>query len=444
MAGEWQNLSVGELADSISETHTMDKDRLIFLTTSDVLHGNILHHSYSEVRDWPEQAKKSIRRDDILFSEIRPVNGRWAYVDVDARDYVVSTKLMVIRAQKDRVLPRFLYHFLTSSKTTGWLQHLAESRSGTFPQITFDQVATLELALPSLGAQATIADFLDCITNKIELNQRMNETLEGIARALFKSWFVDFDPVRAKAEGREPVGMDAETAALFPDSFEDSELGLIPAGWAVRAIEQIAERVGIGPFGSSIKVASFVPSGIPVISGQHLNDVMLQDGVFNFVTHAHADKLRGANVYRGDVVFTHAGNIGQVAYIPDNSEYERYVLSQRQFYMRCDLTQVSPAFVSLYFRSAPGRHRLLANASQTGVPSISRPVTYLRSIKLPVPPRGVLDRFDAVIQTVHDVVRARAYEGATLASLRDTLLPRIISGRLRVPDGEKLLSESSV
>src|SRR5450759_1837581 len=123
MAGDWPAMMVGELADSITETHKRGKEHLVFLNTSDVLLGRFLHHSYSAVRVWPGQAKKSIRRDDILFSEIRPANGRWAYVDIDAEDYVVSTKLMVIRCRKDRVIPRFLYHFLTSSDTTEWLQH---------------------------------------------------------------------------------------------------------------------------------------------------------------------------------------------------------------------------------------------------------------------------------------------------------------------------------
>src|SRR5450830_1004579 len=122
MAGEWPLVTVGALADSISDTHQFGKDHLIFLNTSDVLLGRIVHHSYSAVHDWPGQAKKAIRRNDILFSEIRPANGRWAYVDIDADDYVVSTKLMVIRARANRVVPRFLYHFLTSTETTRWLQ----------------------------------------------------------------------------------------------------------------------------------------------------------------------------------------------------------------------------------------------------------------------------------------------------------------------------------
>ena len=214
----------------------------------------------------------------------------------------------------------------------------------------------------------------------------MNETLEAMARALFKSWFVDFEPVRAKMEGRwrqgEPLpGLPAEHYDLFPDRLVDSELGEIPEGWEVRSIEEVSARVAMGPFGSSIKVSTFVDSGIPVISGQHLRGTLLEDGDYRFITEDHAERLAKANVQRGDIVFTHAGNIGQVAYIPVTSQYERYVISQRQFYLRCDPSKISPLFVVHSFKTLEGQHLLLANTSSTGVPSIARPVTYLRRLK---------------------------------------------------------------
>lgn len=141
----------------------------------------------------------------------------------------------------------------------------------------------------------------------------------------------------------------------------------------------------MGPFGSSIKVETFTDSGIPIISGQHLREAQLTDKDFNFISEEHADSLKNANVYRGDVIFTHAGNIGQVAFIPNNSAYQRYVLSQRQFYLRCNTSLVLPEFVTYYFKTPEGQHRLLANANQVGVPSIARPASYLKTIEIPVP-----------------------------------------------------------
>jgi len=155
--------------------------------------------------------------------------------------------------------------------------------------------------------------------------------------------------------------------------------------WPYKRVEEIALKIAMGPFGSSIKVETFTDSGIPIISGQHLRETQVTDGNFNFITGAHADSLKNANVQRGDVIFTHAGNIGQVAFIPDNSAYQRYVISQRQFYLRCNTGLMLPEFITYYFKTPEGQHRLLANANQVGVPSIARPSSYLKTIEVPVP-----------------------------------------------------------
>ena len=143
----------------------------------------------------------------------------------------------------------------------------------------------------------------------------------------------------------------------------------------------------MGPFDSSLRVSLFVPSGVPIISGQHLHGVRVVDVPgFTFITHEHAKRLANANVRRGDVTFTHAGSIGQVAYVPECSRFDRNVNSQRQFYMRCDSSKAIPELVARYFTSAEGQLQFLANASQVGVPSIAQPATYLRTLELPLPP----------------------------------------------------------
>ena len=191
--------------------------------------------------------------------------------------------------------------------------------------------------------------------------------------------------------------------------------------WPTARIAEVAEKVGMGPFGSSIKVSTFVPEGIPVISGQHLHGTRLQDTFFNFISPEHADKLKSANVYRGDVVFTHAGNIGQAAYIPETSRYERYVLSQRQFFLRCDRTKLLPEFAAYFFSSADGRHLLLANASQVGVPSISRPVTYLRTIEIPLPPVDEQRAIAHILGTLDDKIELNRRMNDTLEAIARAL-----------------------
>jgi type I restriction enzyme S subunit len=228
------------------------------------------------------------------------------------------------------------------------------------------------------------------------------------------------------------------TASLFPDELEESELGEKPKGWEVKTIEDLSTLVAMGPFGSNIKVSTFVDKGVPVISGKHLNRTLLEDSEFNYVTESHAERLKKSLVYRGDVVFTHAGSIGQVAYIPDKSKYEKYVLSQRQFYMRPDSDQISSLFIVQYFKSHIGQHNLLANTSQVGVPSISRPVSYLRTIKLVVPSKKMSDIYDCVVRSLHTAYTGNINQEKTLITLRDTLLPKLLSGEIE--PGSDLIS----
>lgn len=186
-------------------------------------------------------------------------------------------------------------------------------------------------------------------------------------------------------------------------------------------IEELAEKVGIGPFGSSIKVETFVHSGIPVISGNHLKGVRLEDNEYNFITIEHADKLKNANVKRGDVIFTHAGNIGSVAYIPNSSKYKRYILSQRQFYLRCNPSLLLPEYITYYFKTPFGQKQLLANSSSVGVPSIAQPVSYLRSIEVNIPDVNEQKKVIGILEAFEDKIAANLQMNITLEKMAQTI-----------------------
>lgn len=386
--------------------------------------------------EWTRKAHPQ-KFDVVLSRRCNP--GETAFVASEA-DFALGQNLVLLRAAGSRVYPPFLRWLVRGRE---WWEQVGKfiNVGAVFDSLRCADVPNFELTIPNIKEQRVIANVLGTLDDKIELDRRMNKTLEAIARALFKSWFVDFDPVRAKVEGRN-LRLPKPLASLFPDSFQGSELGKIPTGWEVKTIDSIAKRVGMGPFGSSIKVETFVSQGVPVISGQHLHGFMMEDNTFNFITLEHAQRLKNANTHRGDVIFTHAGNIGQASYIPENSRYERYVISQRQFFMRCDLAQVIPSFVAFYFGSPEGQHRLLANTSSSGVPSIARPVTYLRSIELTIPPKSIMDAFHGLVEPLLEQFQRNQNEIHTLAALRDALLPKLLSGEVHLKDAARVCEES--
>lgn len=202
--------------------------------------------------------------------------------------------------------------------------------------------------------------------------------------------------------------------------------------WGYVAIGDLADKIAMGPFGSNIKVSTFVENGIPIISGNHLRGYFLEEPSYNYITEDHAEKLKNSNVYPKDVIFTHAGNIGQVAMIPDDSKYSRYVISQRQFYLRCNLDKVLPEYVTLFFHSKEGQHELLSYANQVGVPSIAQPATNLKKIQIPLPPIGVQREWLTIVEPMISLHQKTSKENERLVFLRDSLLPKLMSGELDV------------
>lgn len=171
----WKIEKLDNLIETVSITHKMKQEKIIFLNTSDILEGNVLNNDYSIVSTLPGQAKKSIKRNDILFSEIRPANKRYAFVNFDADDYVVSTKLMVLRTKS--INPYLIYCFLTNNDTLKELQHLAETRSGTFPQITFSQLKDFQIAIPDEETLSKVSKNIQDIYENIFLNYKETQTL---------------------------------------------------------------------------------------------------------------------------------------------------------------------------------------------------------------------------------------------------------------------------
>jgi type I restriction enzyme S subunit len=411
---------VGSVVASVSDTHQRGKTHLIFLNTSDILLGKVLTQAYSPVANWPGQAKKSIQRNDILFSEIRPANGRWAFIDFDAEDYVVSTKLMVIRSRTDRVLPKFFYHFLTSVKTTSWLQHLAESRSGTFPQITFDQISELEIALPSLKVQAAITSLLDAINDKIELNGRMSAALEAMAFSLFKDWFVDFGPTHTKMKRLAPY-LAPEVWGLFPDRLDDEGK---PEGWTASNIgAEFLLTMGQSPPGDTYNECG---EGLSFFQGR-------TDFGARYPTRRVYCTAPTRLANQDDTLVSVRAPVGDL-----NMAWEKCCIGRGVAAARHRSGSRSYSFYGLL--SIQGA---LSAYEHTGTVFGAINKLQFEALKIIAPPQHLVSAYENTVAPLDERIRANEAENATLTATRDFLLPKLMSGEIHVRAAEKLVRQAA-
>lgn len=416
----------------------------------------------NETKDRELRAGK-LKYGDIVLTT-RGTVGNVAYYDNNNpyKHIRINSGMIIIRADNKLWNPKFLYFILKSELLKEQIINLISGSA--VPQLPARDIRKFILPVINRSLQNKITNIISDINDKVNLNIEINQTLEKMSQTLFKSWFVDFDPVidnaldagnpipealQARAELRQKVRnstdfkpLPTEIRSFFPSEFEETELGWVPKGWSIVRTEDIALKIGMGPFGSNIKVSTFVNAGVPIISGQHLKDPLLIDGDNNFITPEHAEKLKNSAVYRKDIIFTHAGNIGQVSLIPEDSEYDRYIISQRQFFLRVNESKSSPYYLIHYFRSEKGQHALLSNASQVGVPSIARPSTHLKNISFLNPPMVLLKEFEKFSTPLFHRFSKNRKCGVSLTALRDTLLPKLISGELSLEDLPDLTTDT--
>jgi type I restriction enzyme, S subunit len=446
MAAEWQSAPLSDLTESGSPvTYGVVKPGpevpggVLFIRGGDIANGRILMDQLRTISlEVSGQYERTLLRGGELVVSLVGSPGQVAIVPDALHGANLARQAALVRLRRD-VDARFVKYFLMSR--TGQEALGAHSLGSVQQVINLRDLKTVRIPQPPLPDQRAISHILGTLDDKIELNRRMNETLEAMARAFFQSWFVDFDPVRAKAEGRDP-GLPKHVADLFPDSLVQTEVGAAPDGWPVNLLGNLCRRVAMGPFGSDITTNNYVPSGVPVVRGGNLATGFVH-GPFVYLTEQKADALRGANAFANDIVITHRGTLGQVGLIPEPSDFPRYVVSQSQMLLSIDKDAATAEYVFEFLRSPAGQHALLANTSQTGVPAIARPTTSTRAIRIVEPPIDVLNQFSRAVRATYARRQANVTESRALASLRDTLLPKLISGELRLKDAERFLEKAT-
>ena len=346
-------------------------------------------------------------------------------------EVALAQRVITLSGKKGLVDNTFLKYLLLSRPFQEDLE--ARATGTTVVGIKQSVLRKIDLAFPSFLDQKAIAHILGTLDDKIELNRKTNETLEAMAKALFKSWFVDFDPVRAKAEGR-PTGLPAEISDLFPDSFEDSELGEIPSGWQCSPLADRAIYLSRG-----ISPAYCEEGGVLV-----LNQKCVRDSRISFEKAKRHDTTRkqiiGREVRRFDALVnsTGVGTLGRVAMMPICQE--EVVVDSHVTVVRGSNEQES-FFISSTLLNRQTEIEALGEGS-TGQTELSRVV--LGSVPVIFPSPQLISAYFDFAFIIQDKIERNDQTSVALASARDALLPKLISGEIRIPDAEKMLEEVGV
>ena len=417
---EWKEVKLEDVVDTISKRHKFDKDKIILINTSDVLEGKVLNHEYVQNENLKGQFKKSFQKNDILYSEIRPQNKRFAYVDFQSDDYVASTKLMVLRKKNEMITSNFLYQILKSDDLINELQVIAESRSGTFPQITYNELSRMKIKLPPLDEQKAIAHILSTLDDKIEVNNQINKTLENMAQVIFKQWFVDFEFPNEDGEPYKPSGGE----------MVESELGLIPKWWGVEEIGNISDIQN----GFAFKAPEYVDEGVKVLRTLNIGN----DGYFNntdivFLPQSYkSEKYEKYYFEEFDVALVMVGaSIGKIGMILKNTAGG--LQNQNMWRFRRKEKRVSQIFIYYTVKQA---QNISKNWSTGSARDFYRKDSF-RKINVILPEKRITDLFEKITKPIFQNISNHVCENDELISMRDGLLPKLMSGEIRVPLDEE-------
>jgi len=403
-------------------------DGLMFLRAGHVTDTHIDFEGVERFRVALESRVRSkmAKPGDAVVTTKGNSTGRTTYVTPSMPPFVYSPHLSYWRSlDPGRIEGGFLRYW---SRGPEFKQQLAGLKASTdmAPYLSLIDQKRLGITLPSVSEQRAIAQILGTLDDKIELNRRMSETLEAMARALFKSWFVDFDPVRAKAEGRDP-GLPKPLADLFPARLVDSELGEIPEGWEVDIAGSLFDvAIGKTPPRKEHQWFSTDMQDIPWMSIKDLG----QSGAFisqvsEYLTHAAVERFRVRQIPDGTVVLSFKLTVGRVA-ITDGDMLSNEAIAH---FLPRDGTFLGAAYLYCYLHEFDYESLGSTSSIATAVNSDS-----VRAIPVLVPSPDVHESFVSVTWTSFLRLRELERESRILAALRDTLLPMLISGEVRVTE----------
>ena len=426
----WRVVTVQDVA-VVNEQNIRKKYKheiIEYIDVSSVEKGLVKTTKILPLRDAPSRARRIVRDQDILISTVRPSLQHYAFIKKSAPNTVASTGFAVVTAKQ--VEPRYLYYYLTSKPFTEYLTAIAESHTSAYPAFNPDVIEKAELLLPPNSEQRAIAHILGTLDDKIELNRQMNETLEAMAQAIFKSWFVDFDPVVVNAikagnpipdkfaeraayyrSNPDSLGLPDHILRLFPDRFVDSDLGPIPESWEVKTLNDVAEihdnkraplngrerakRKGPYPYYGATGIMDYV-------------DDYLFDGIYILIGED------------GSVIDDGGHPITQYVWGKFWVNNHAHILSGKN--------------------GVPNEHLYIALQNANARPFITGAVQpklsqkNLKALPLIFPAAEIVKKYSVITNVLFENIRMYVAQSCTLIALRDALLDKLISGEVKVMD----------
>jgi len=374
---------------------------------------------------------------DLLYSREGTYFGIAAEVPKNVR-VCLGQRMVLLRPASKILNFRFLRYWLNSPTLTS---HIYGHRDGTVAErLNLPTIRGLPVPIPPLPEQRAIAHILGTLDDKIELNQQMNRTLEAIARAIFKSWFADFDPVRAKMDGRQPAGMDAATADLFPGEFEDSPLGMIPKGWNTIPLEDlffIPLRNGLTKPKRVRGLGTYMVNMGELFAYRRIGDIEM-DRVPLTESEAEKNLLQTGDLLfaRQSLTWEGAGQCSIVTEAKEPRTFESHLI-------RCRLNPEKAVswYYFYYFWSNEGRGRIVSLIEQVAAAGIRG--SDLAKLTVLTPPIKIQRCFGVLVEPLEKKMASNDTESRTLASIRDALLPKLLSGEIRVKEAERLVEAAA-
>ncbi|MCK6436809.1 restriction endonuclease subunit S [Rivihabitans pingtungensis] len=393
------------------------------------LDGSERRISQDDFVEWTKKLKP--QANDVIVVR-RCSSGDSAVVPPDF-ECAIGQNLVILRADGTKVSPPFLRWLVRSDD---WWEQVRKyiNVGAVFDSLKCREIPGFELPIPPITAQREIAAVLSALDDRITLLRETNATLEAIAQALFKSWFVDFDPVRAKQEGRAPEGMSDATAALFPDSFEESELGLVPKGWRISTVADLCSTITNGGTPSRSKVELWEGGTIPWFKTGEFNDGFLLQSAERITRNALATSAAKLLPENSVLMAIYAApTVGRLGVLTEPSTFNQACTGM----VAKETVGVWFLFWTLYF----GRDWFNSRANGAAQQNISKAI--VSAYRVVSPSDSVLLAFNEIATSIHHRIRRNSEQAQTLATLRDTLLPRLISGQLRLPEAEALIEEAT-